>query len=55
MKKIISVRIDEKLLLELDGIANDENRTRSNMLEVLLSESIDRYLTKRIKEREDNI
>lgn len=50
MRKIISVRIDEKLLEELDKIAVDENRTRSNMLEVLLSGSIERYLKERIKE-----
>lgn len=40
MKKLISIRLDEELINEVDRMANADNRTRSNMIEVMLEDSV---------------
>ena len=37
MKIQMSVTVDQELLIEIDGIAGTEGRTRSNMVERILS------------------
>lgn len=41
MKENISVTIDEAVLLEIDKMAADDGRTRSNMIEKILKENIE--------------
>lgn len=40
MKKVLQASIDEELLAKLKVIADDENRTLSNLVETLLYKAI---------------
>ena len=42
-KEHVTVRLDPQLINRIERIAREENRTRSNMIEVMLRESVDRY------------
>lgn len=39
-KELISTRIDKAILAQVNREANENNRSRSNMIEVLLSEAL---------------
>ena len=40
MKKLISIRLDSELLKKIDRLAEESVRTRSNMIEILISKAI---------------
>ena len=42
MSKIISLRIDEKVLEKIDKIAKQENRSRNNFIETTLIKEINK-------------
>jgi hypothetical protein len=39
-KEQISIRLDPEILQKIDELAGNENRTRNNMLEVLVLEAL---------------
>lgn len=40
MRQNISVTLDDKILDEIDKMSSEENRSRSNMIEILLSKQL---------------
>lgn len=41
MKQSISITIDDKLIEELDRLAEKERRSRSNMIEILIEKQME--------------